>query len=147
MKDVQIVLNGNNGVFTTNNTLIIFRKYITTNEMKDSLKAIRSKVKKMLKAGDVSIDIMEMVNYNRSDKVRLIVRRWGFKAEYRPITVFGDFSDVTEHTFENERQQLGYIMRNIESLIMEIIPDMPENKSFYAQELDQKYPSTTNCSE
>lgn len=130
-----IRLQGKNGIFRTENEAVLFKNHVTKKNMVDTWKSIHKELGKMLKDGEVRVDIIESIHYNRSDKVRLIIRRWENMVEYRPITRFNDFSDITENKFTTQKQQLDYTIKILQSHFMEIVGEIPENESIFAQSL------------
>jgi hypothetical protein len=134
-KNFKVQLSGKNGIFRTENNLIIFAEHVEVKRFADELKAIRSEIKKMLKSGEVMIDLGAMVEYETNYTNRLIVRRWDCECEVRPKTRFNDFSDIVTYKFTSDAARLNYIMKFIESLAYECFEnDIPE-KSYFAQTL------------
>ena len=134
-KDFNIVLNGKNGVFRTENRLNIFAQHVESKSFTEEMKAIRAEIVKMAKRDEVSIDLNELVDYSTHSKYRLIVRRWDLELEVRPITRMNDFSDITTYKFTSESERMKYIMNFIKGFATELFEnDIPE-KSYYAQTL------------
>jgi hypothetical protein len=134
-KDFKIQLSGKNGIFRTENNLIIFADHVEVDKLAGELKAVRSEIKKMLKSGEVMVDLGTMVDYNTTYSHRLIIKTYCLECEVRPKTKIHDFSDITTYTFTSETIRINYIMNFIESLAMECFEnDVPE-KSYFAQTL------------
>jgi ribosomal protein L30E len=132
----KVQLSGKNGIFRTENNLIIFADHVTTTRLEDELKAIRSEIKKMLKSGEVMIDLGSMMDYNTNYTNRLIVKTWDCECEVRPRTRVNDFSDITVYKFTSDAARMNYIMKFIKSFVYECFEnDIPEEKSYYAQTL------------
>lgn len=141
-----VQMRGKQGIFNTDKDVTLFHEHITTNELKDVVKAIKAELKKDLKCGQVSMDVLSMdMHYKRTDKLRLIVStNWdGFMVDVRKFNGY-DYADSTKYNFTSESQLLKYTVGLVESTIVNTMDDIPVDKGRYATKLDEKYANIEN---
>jgi len=132
---MKITMSGKEGMFQTEKYVYFHKQHETTLSMVDNYKGLRKELGKMLKQGDVQIDIIESTDYNHNSKVRLIVCAWDIRVEYRPITPQKDFSDITTYKFTSQKAQFDYVIKTLQSFGLEILGELPEETSLFTESL------------
>jgi hypothetical protein len=138
---VALQISGTQGIFHSTKDITLFHEHITQVELKDVLKAIKSELKKDMKSGQVSIDVLSMDSYyHRKDKLRMFAnsRYNEFSVDMRVFNGI-DFSDSVVYHFETENALLKFLIKTLDKQIVAIMDDIPVEKGRYSQELDKKY--------
>jgi uncharacterized coiled-coil protein SlyX len=134
-----IQLRSKEGIFRVEKDVTLFQSHTTIEELNEVLAAVKKEITKLSKQSEVTVDVLSMdSDYNRTDKCRIILR-----GEYRGVFVVDvrkfngyDYSDSTEYNFVNVRDLLKYTMKTINEYANSIMGNLPEEHSYYSQELE-----------
>lgn len=143
-KSVIITFSGKDGIFKVEKDLTLFRQHETKDSIAEIIPQIVKEVKKLLKTGnEVSFDILSMDEYyHRYSEMRyLLYSGWNHPTmDERRITSKNDFSESNPVTYEKESFMFKQFTKSITQKINYILgSDLPQNRSFYGQEQDEKW--------
>lgn len=142
LNHVSIELDGKEGLFRTQKSVSLFLGHTVKVELEHDLKIIKKEITKMIKAGECRIDLFTMdKDCRRTDKIRMIpVARWTgeFELDYRVCNGY-DFSDSKVYNFTSLVQMVNYVMKELTKFIDETMGELPEDRSWYQQLIDDQY--------
>jgi hypothetical protein len=140
---VKIQLEGTEGIFTVEKKVSLFLTHTTKETLKDTLQGLKKEVAKFVKNNTTcTITLLSMdATCHSTDVVRMFPSssdwRGEFVLDYREVTRFNDYSDSKEFHFMDERALIKATMKKIADHITQIMGELPENQSYYSQNLDE----------
>jgi hypothetical protein len=134
-KNYEVVVRGNEGVFTVSKRIVLFHNHVTEENVQEVFSAIKKEVKSLLKTSQVTIDFLESgSSYNSKDRKRLILSNYDFNLQVRPFNGI-DYSNVKEYTFTSQNDMLKYSLNVLKDDFNEVMGEIPLETSRFTEEL------------
>lgn len=142
MKNLHIQIEGEDGIFKVEKSVIFFPHHVTIESLKNNLQIIKKELGKMVKKGTVMVTLMESdASYYRKDLARIIYSDWmynnTFELEVRPFNGT-DYGTINRLNFVNMAQLQKYVHKFITDIANSTLGNIPENETLYSQSQNNK---------